>query len=53
MVVEKMVDNMTRESCILTVLGGDDHSKLIHNTGVGVYTNSNKTNPTYYRSPRG
>ena len=47
MVVEKMVDNMTRESCILTVLGGDDHSNLIYNTGVGTYTDSDKNNLAY------
>jgi len=47
--VGKMVDNMTRESCIPTdsVKSGDDHLNLVHNTGVRACTALDKTNPVY------
>ena len=47
--VDQVVNSMTRESCILThsVKSGDDHPNLIHNTGVGAYVDSDKTNSTY------
>ena len=47
--VGKMVDNMTRESCIPTdsVKSGDDHLNLVHNTGVRAYTDSDKFNLAY------
>jgi len=39
MIVGKMVDNMTRGSCISTdsVKSGDDHSNLIHILGWDIY----------------
>jgi len=47
--VGQVIDSMTLGSCIPTdsVKSGDDHSNLVHNTRVGVYTDSDKTNPTY------
>jgi len=47
--VGQVVNSMTRGSCILTdsVKSGDDHPNLIHNTGVGAYTDSDNTNPAY------
>jgi len=47
--VGKVVDSMTRWSCIPTELvkSDNDHLNLVHNTGVGAYTDSDKTNPTY------
>ena len=49
MIFGKVVDNMTQESCIPTdsVKSDDDHLNLVHNTGVGVCTDSDKTNPVY------
>ena len=37
MIVEKVVNNITRGSCIPTdsVKSGVDYSNLVHNTGVG------------------
>ena len=48
-IVSKVVDNMTRGSCISTdfVKSGDDYSSLIHNIGTRAYNDSDKTNPTY------
>ena len=47
--VGKVVDSMTRGSCIPTdsVKSGDDHLNLVHITGIGACTNSDKTNPAY------
>jgi len=47
--VGKVVDYMTRESCIPTdsMKSGDDCSSLIHSIGTGAYIDSDKTNPTY------
>ena len=47
--VGKVVDHNTRGSCIPTdsVKSGDDHPNLVHNTGAGAYTNSDKTNLAY------
>ena len=47
--VGKVVDHMTRESCIPTdsVKSGDDYSILIHNTRIRAYIDSHKTNLTY------
>ena len=47
--VGKVVDSKTRGSCIPTnsVKSSDVHPNLIHNTEVGAYTDSNKTNLTY------
>ena len=49
MIAEKVVDSMTRGSCIPTdlVKSDDDHFNLIHNTGIGIYTSLDKTNPAY------
>jgi len=43
MIIGKVVDNMTRGSCIPTdsMKSSGDHSNLIHNT------DSDKTNPAY------
>jgi len=45
--VGKIVDHMTRGSCIPfdSVKRGDDYSSLVH--GTGAYTDLDKTNPTY------
>ena len=47
--VGKMVDYMTRGSCIPTdsMMSGDDYSNLVHNTGIGVYVESDKINLAY------
>ena len=47
--VGKVIDSMTQESCIPTdsMKSGDDHPNFVHNTGVGAYTDLDKTNPTY------
>ena len=47
--VGNVFDNMTRGSCILTdsVKNDDDCFNLIHNTGIGAYIDSDKTNLTY------
>ena len=47
--VGQVVDSMTRGSCIPTdlVKSDDNHPNLIHNIGVGAYTDSDKTNPAY------
>ena len=44
--VGKMVDNMTRGSCIPTgsVKSSNDYSSLAHIIGTGACINSNKTN---------
>ena len=40
--VSKVVDHMTRESCIHTdsVKSGDDHSSLVYSNGTGTYIDS-------------
>ena len=45
LVVGKVVDHMTRGSCILT--DSDDYSNLVHNTVVGRYADLDKTNSAY------
>jgi len=47
--VGKMVDKMTRGSCILTDLmnSGDDCSSLVHNIKTGAHVDSDKTNLVY------
>jgi len=47
--VGKVVNSKTRESCIPTdsVKSGDDCLILVHNTEIGVYNDSDKTNLTY------
>ena len=47
--VGQVVDSMTRGSCIPTdsVKSGDNHPNLVHNIGVGAYTDSDKTNLAY------
>ena len=47
--VGKVVDHMTRGSCILTysVKSGDDCSSLAHNIETGAYIDSDKTNLVY------
>ena len=47
--VGKIVDSKTWESCILTdsVKNGDDYPIFVHNIGIEVYTDSDKTNLTY------
>ena len=47
--VGKVVNSMTRGSCIPTdsVKSDDDRPNLVHNTGVGACTDSDKTNPVY------
>jgi len=49
MLLVRWVDYMTRGSCIPTdsVKSGDDHSNLVHNTGIGAYIDLNKTNLAY------
>jgi len=48
-IVGKVIDNMTRGSCIPTdsVKSGDDHFNHVHNIGDETYIDSDKTNPTY------
>ena len=48
-IVGKVIDNMTRESCIPTdyVKSRDDYSSLVHNIGTGAYVDSDKTNLAY------
>ena len=48
-IVGKVVDNMTRGSCIPTnsVKSRDDYSTLVHNIGTGPYVDPDKTNPAY------
>ena len=45
--VGKVVDHMTRGSCILTdsVKSEDDDSSLVHYIGIRDYIESDKTNP--------
>ena len=47
--VGKVVDSRTRGSCIPTnsVKNGNDHSNLVHKSGIGAYIDSDKTNPAY------
>ena len=47
--VGKVVNSKTRRSCIPTdsVKSGDDYSNLIHNTRIGTYIDSDKTNLAY------
>ena len=50
LVVGKVVDHMTRRSCIPTdsvKRADDDCSSLIHNIRIGAYIDSDKTNPAY------
>ena len=50
LVVGKVVNYMTRESCIPTdsvKRGDDDCPNLIHNIGTGVYVDSDKSNLAY------
>ena len=44
--VGKVVDNMTRRSCIPndSVKSSDDYSSLVHSIGTGTCNDSNKTN---------
>ena len=46
-IVSKVVDNMTRGSCIPTdsVKNRDDYSNLVHNIGTEAYVDSDKINP--------
>jgi len=47
--VGKLVDNMTRRSCIPigSMKSSDDYSSLVHSIGIGVCINSDKTNPVH------
>ena len=47
--VGKVVDHITRESCIPTdsVKSGDNYSSLVHSIGTGAYIDSDKTNLAY------
>ena len=47
--VGKVVDGRTRGCCIPTesVKSGDDYPILVHNTGIGPYIYSDKTNLAY------
>ena len=47
--VGKVVDHMTRESCIPTdsVKSGDDYSSLIHSIGTGAHIESDYPNSAY------
>jgi len=47
--IGKMVDNMTRGSCIPidSVKSSDDYSSLIHSIGTGACNDSDKTNLTH------
>ena len=44
--VGKVVDNMTRDSCIPigSVKSSDNYSNLVHNIGTGACIDSDKTN---------
>ena len=46
--VGKVVDNMTRRSCIPidSVKSIDDYSSLVYSIGIGAYIDSDMTNPT-------
>jgi len=50
--VGKVVDSKTQGSCIPTdsMKGRDDDPNLVHNTGIGVYTDLDKTNLAYFVS---
>ena len=47
--VGKAIDSKTRGSCIPTdsMKGRDDYPNLIHNTGIGADTDSDKTKLAY------
>ena len=47
--IGKAVDSKTRESCIPTdsMNGHDDYPNLVHNTEIGKYIDSDKTNLAY------
>ena len=47
--VSKVVASKTRRNCIPTnsMKGRDDYPNLVHNTAIGAYIDSDKTNPTY------
>ena len=47
--VGKIVDSKTRGSCIPTdsMKGRDDCPNLVHNTRIGAFIDSDKTNLTY------
>ena len=47
--IGKVVDSNTQGSCIPTdsMKGHDDYPNLIHNTGIGAYIYSDKTNMAY------
>ena len=47
--VSKVIDSKSRGSCIPTdsVSSGDDYPNLVHNTGIGTYIDSDKTNLAY------
>ena len=47
--VGKVIDGKTQGSCIPTdsMKSGDDCPILVHNTGIGVYIDSDKTNLAY------
>jgi len=47
--VDKMVDHMTRESCILTdsVKSGNDYSSLVHSIRTGAHIESDNPNSAY------
>ena len=47
--IGKVVDSKTRVSCIPTdlVMSDDDYPILVHNTEIGAYIDSNKTNSSY------
>ena len=49
MFVGKVVDSKTRGSCIPTdsMKNRDDYPNLVHNTGIGTYIDSDKTNLAY------
>ena len=47
--VDKVVDHMTRESCVPTdSVKSDDYSNLIHSTGTGAHIESNKIYLAYF-----
>ena len=47
--VGKIVNSKTRGSCIPidSVKSDDDYPILVHNTRIGAYIDSDKTNPAY------
>ena len=45
--VGKVVDNMTRGSCIPSVKNSDDYSSLIHSIRTGACNDSDATNPIH------